>query len=145
MDGLGMAAQYKFILDECSPQLVAVLRRLTDPSLHPTLVCCSLGKDRTGLVSALLHALLGTPRHAILKDYSLSERELEPLRPRVVKGLQRVGLDPSVWSASPPHVMDAALGYVDARWGGVENFLSAHGFGAAEQRLLRDVLAAPSF
>jgi protein tyrosine/serine phosphatase len=40
---------------------------------QPVLFHCFHGKDRTGLVSALVLALLHTPRDDIANDYHLSE------------------------------------------------------------------------
>lgn len=42
------------------------------PTAHPVIVGCSLGKDRTGLVVALLLRALGVSRTAIAADFALS-------------------------------------------------------------------------
>lgn len=45
------------------------------------LIHCSLGKDRTGVISALILSLCGVSDEDVAKDYSFSEKELAPLLP----------------------------------------------------------------
>jgi protein-tyrosine phosphatase len=47
---------------------------LTDPSAYPVVVQCSLGKDRTGVLIALLLRAIGVPTRAISDEYALSGR-----------------------------------------------------------------------
>ena len=43
----------------------------------PAVVHCTHGKDRTGLLVALLLLLLGVSQKAVVRDYVLSEKELK--------------------------------------------------------------------
>ncbi len=52
--------------------LGAVLTRLADPDSLPALIHCTAGKDRTGIVIALLLHLLGVSEDLIVADYALS-------------------------------------------------------------------------
>lgn len=45
------------------------------------LIHCSLGKDRTGVISALILSLCGVSDEDVARDYSFSEKELAPLLP----------------------------------------------------------------
>lgn len=47
---------------------------LAKPDAYPVLFHCSAGKDRTGILTALLLESLGTPREVILDDYIHSRR-----------------------------------------------------------------------
>ncbi|OPB41937.1 Tyrosine specific protein phosphatase and dual specificity protein phosphatase [Trichoderma guizhouense] len=47
----------------------------------PMLIHCSLGKDRTGVICALILSLCGVSDEDVAKDYSFSEKELAPLLP----------------------------------------------------------------
>ncbi|MDW8325454.1 MAG: tyrosine-protein phosphatase [Anaerolineales bacterium] len=52
--------------------LGAVLTRLAAPDALPALIHCTAGKDRTGIIIALLLHLLGVADDLILADYALS-------------------------------------------------------------------------
>ena len=53
--------------------VVSVLRCMSEPHNVPGLVCCAIGKDRTGIVSALVMSLCGADKDAIACDYNESE------------------------------------------------------------------------
>jgi protein-tyrosine phosphatase len=44
---------------------------------HAVVFHCAVGKDRTGIVAAMLLASLGVPDETIVNDYGLSDRALE--------------------------------------------------------------------
>jgi protein-tyrosine phosphatase len=50
----------------------------------PVAFHCSAGKDRTGLVAALLLRAAGVPDDAILEDYVLTDARIEGLRPQLL-------------------------------------------------------------
>ena len=49
------------------------LRILSDPANLPAIISCAIGKDRTGIVVALVLALLGKSDEYIVQEYVLSE------------------------------------------------------------------------
>jgi protein tyrosine/serine phosphatase len=52
--------------------LCEILKVIACPARHPVLVHCSHGKDRTGLVCALVLSVAGASDEEILADYALS-------------------------------------------------------------------------
>lgn len=64
--------RYEEIVDTRAEQVARVLTLLSWPGATPAIVQCSAGKDRTGVVSALLLALLGMADNEIATDYALS-------------------------------------------------------------------------
>ncbi len=58
-------------------------RALTEGN-GPTVLHCTAGKDRTGLVSALLLRAAGVSDEAIAHDYALTHERIAPLRPRLL-------------------------------------------------------------
>ena len=48
------------------------IRAVADADNYPLLFHCSVGRDRTGTLAAVLYALLGVSEEDILKDYELS-------------------------------------------------------------------------
>jgi protein-tyrosine phosphatase len=70
--------------DRFTDAVVAVAR--ADPG--GVLVHCQVGRDRTGLVSALLLSLAGVPAEEIAADYALSAERLRPLYERLASELE---------------------------------------------------------
>src|SRR6185437_1714772 len=68
-----LAGDYQRMLRRFSHRVAAILRRIADAPEGPVLVHCWAGKDRTGLVSALLLELAGVPREIVAGDYAMSE------------------------------------------------------------------------
>ena len=52
---------------------VAALKLLTDPRNTPAMLNCAHGKDRTGIVAALVLACLGKSKEYIAEEYAKSE------------------------------------------------------------------------
>jgi protein-tyrosine phosphatase len=89
---------------------------------YPVLFHCSAGKDRTGILTALLLEMLGTPREVIYDDYLHSMRITPALK------VDRT------W-------MDAVFEAVDAR-GGIEPFLESCGVSREQRDRVRRNLGA---
>lgn len=51
----------------------SALKLLTDPDNVPAMINCAHGKDRTGIVSAMILACLGRSKEDIALDYAISE------------------------------------------------------------------------
>ena len=69
-----MCDMYRDIIlgETSSVALGEVLRTILDNSDGVTLMHCTAGKDRTGIVSALVYELLGVSRERIIADYMLT-------------------------------------------------------------------------
>ncbi|KAK3311521.1 protein-tyrosine phosphatase-like protein [Chaetomium strumarium] len=65
------------------------LASATPPS--PVLVHCTAGKDRTGVIIALILALCGLEDEAIATEYSLTDAGLAPRKERIVQQLTAPG------------------------------------------------------
>ena len=53
-----------------------VFEVLADPGAYPVLLHCTAGKDRTGVITALLLSILGVDRAVIEADYALTNRDV---------------------------------------------------------------------
>ena len=65
-----LADRYVSILDTSGAQFVSVLRLIADDANHPMVFQCAAGKDRTGLVAAMVLGLLGVDDETITTDYA---------------------------------------------------------------------------
>jgi protein-tyrosine phosphatase len=105
----------------------------------PVVIHCMGGKDRTGLVAALLLRLAGVSHDAIGSDYALSG-------PNLAEGLQ-AWLDTAPTdlirrrreklSQTPAHAMPRVLATIEARYGSVGEYLRAAGVTESQLDALR--------
>jgi len=133
---------YRLSVDRCAPGIAAVVRAVANAPDGGVLVHCNIGKDRTGVVVALLLALAGVPAATIAEDYALSEVYLRPLyRARARAG----GSDESLLtedSRSRPETMRGLLSHLQAAHGGVRAYLLAAGLAPADLDRVRHRLRA---
>lgn len=106
-----------------------VFERLADPDNLPAVIHCTAGKDRAGMVSAMLLLALGVPEETVIADYTQSNRfydHFERITQRSVRPLRALGV--SVSDLYPlliahPDTLRAALAYLRERYGSVEAYL----------------------
>jgi protein-tyrosine phosphatase len=107
-------------------------------------VQCAAGQDRTGIVIALVLAVLGVPDELIGADYSLSSVYLDPDSTAVIGGLKATGPGDNVTAellSSPAGLILNVLTWARAAGGGsVYRYLTAHGVGAPDLAALRSAL-----
>src|SRR6185503_12129390 len=73
---------YLLMLDRYAERFVGVMRTLADDTNHPIVFHCAAGKDRTGLVAALLLSLLGVDDEIVAADYALTSEHIDELLER---------------------------------------------------------------
>jgi protein tyrosine/serine phosphatase len=102
-------------------------------------VHCAGGKDRTGLVSALLLRLAGVDLAVIAADYALSEENLAPNGPAWIDGvddeLERERRRKLM--RTPAEAMAQTLDEIERRYGAVEEYLRSTGLGDEQVDRLR--------
>ena len=120
---------YLALLDSSREEVAAALTAVAAASEGGVLVHCQAGKDRTGLVTALLLDLAGAERRSIADDYALSGTMLAEMLADWVdeasddaERARRTRL-----SATPAAAMLEVLRELDARHGGARGFLLAAG------------------
>lgn len=119
---------YSLMLDNNQPQIAQIMQAIADAPSGGILIHCNAGKDRTGLISALLLGLVGVPDKIIADDYALSEAALWPLYEQLVAeagGEAYVG-----WWLKPvakPATMLATLTYLRMQYGSISGYLQSCG------------------
>jgi protein-tyrosine phosphatase len=120
-------------------------RRVVDLGGRPALYHCSVGKDRTGWLTAILLAALGVDRATITADYLRTNTERADLTDKLVARAQESrGIEPTLLRpvlAAEPAYLDAAYERVDAEFGSFHGYLTG-GLGLTDADLdrLRDSL-----
>jgi len=111
---------------------------------------CGAGKDRTGLIAALLLGIAGVPQETIAADYALTERYLRdpnrdhanpdplfiPESEKANAGQDRQPLPVYMFSCLP-ETMRLALAFLDENYGGVEAYVRKIGVTEAQINRLR--------
>jgi protein-tyrosine phosphatase len=130
---LDMAAVYRVTIDEAGPLLAEILRFVVATDHTPVLVHCAAGKDRTGIVVAVLLAAAGVDEAEIVADYAVTGMRLDRVRAALARrdGVEPVPWDPDLLDPAPIRVVLEALD----KAGGAAEFLLRHG--AADDELAR--------
>ena len=118
----GLIGLGKDNIDHGTSELREIFTFLADSSNYPTLVHCTQGKDRTGLVVVLLLLLLNTPLRAISADYRASENELESEKQSRMEEIRRIGLGEE-FAACPTGFVQEIADHLQHVYGGVSGYL----------------------
>lgn len=100
---------------------------------------CTAGKDRTGLVSALLLALVGVSQEDILADYQVSETYLAEIIRHLKANIPNLS---AFVGNSRREYMEDCLAQLHEAYGGVPEYLQAIGLTDQELDALRGKLLA---
>ncbi len=148
--GLTLRQVYRTVLGQ--PAQVGAAVRAIASAEGPVLVHCTAGKDRTGVVVALVLTALGVPEDDVVADYKATEAFLAGAwRDRMLRRLgqaRRLGVEVTpelldVVFTSPAPVLRDTLRWLEAEHGGVLPYLAAAGVGEAEVTALRTALLVP--
>jgi len=126
-------------LDQSTTEIAESLTALLAPLSLPFLVHCTQGKDRTGLVIALVLMILGVPLTAIDHDYMLSLQALLPDRPERLQEIHDIGLTEDFADPAPGLIRRTAE-HLDQSYGGLEAYLDGIGFTQGERDRMRELL-----
>lgn len=97
----------------------------------PVLIHCAAGKDRTGLLAALTHRLLGVHPDDVMADYLLTNQaaRLDERTPGITEVIAKTyGRTPSqsavrAFLGVEPEFLDAAFDAIEARHGSLDSYL----------------------
>ncbi|KAN0041711.1 hypothetical protein ACTFIV_004257 [Dictyostelium citrinum] len=137
LNDLGIIEMYKLTLIYTKEEILTIFRILKNPDNYPIMYYCSLGKDRTGMVSALLLSALGVPRQVVVDDYSKSEANISQFIDQIKRYFTRVGLAKDEFVRSHRWTMEGLLTWIDKMYGSVPGYLDNIGFSYQEQEELK--------
>jgi protein-tyrosine phosphatase len=135
------ADSYFVTLGRSQANIAAVMTAIARASSGGVLFHCHAGKDRTGLVAAMLLALVGVPDETIGRDYWLTRTYLQPTFDQWLEELTTE--DPIVRARQiegfecRPETMLAVLDHLRQTYGGVEAYLSACGVTSEDIETMR--------
>jgi protein-tyrosine phosphatase len=128
------------VLEHTRPQLKEVLEIIAGAADEPLLFHCVAGKDRTGLIAALLLALADVEPEAIAADYAASTEQLADAYLLRYANLERAEILEAL--RCPEEGVHNMLAYL-AQYGGAAGYLGAIGLDDSSIGRLRARLRQP--
>lgn len=125
-----MGIRYVRALDECQGNISRVLRTIAAAGPGGVYFHCTAGKDRTGIIAALLLSNAGVTREVVVAEYALTERLGASLMDRLRGAIRDRGASPERTEqilASAPDTMRRVLDYLDTEYGGPVAYLDRIG------------------
>jgi protein tyrosine/serine phosphatase len=136
---------YLGYLEDHPAEVVGAMRSITEAE-GAVIVHCAAGKDRTGVTVAMALTVAGVTREAVVADYVATGQRAEAILARLVASPtyhDDVSGTPVEAHVPRAETMDAFLAEVDARYGGVRDWLASNGFTEQEQSQLHAKLRVP--
>jgi protein-tyrosine phosphatase len=99
---------------------------------HPLVFHCAMGKDRTGILAAVLLGILGVEDRHIIEDYALSTPYIEEFdrqlrsNPEIAGEIEKL---PGYLFEATPESMSLFLSTLHREYGSVKGYLEAQGAG----------------
>jgi hypothetical protein len=142
--GATLADLYFGMIDFARGPIAKVLTVLARTDA-PAVFHCAAGKDRTGVISALLLSLCGVREEVIVADYAATREALDQIVERLMKSDGYQGmfdeLPPDTLHADP-ETMEGFLARIRAELGGVAEYVRGIGVADADVKRLRERMVA---
>jgi protein-tyrosine phosphatase len=121
-----LAARYLEMLTGNTEAMVRTIETLADASGHAALYHCAAGKDRTGVVTAVLLGLLGVDEQTIVEDYHYTSLAMKDLFGLFALDGHYGGVSmvdqPAAFLAAPREAMELTLRALRLDWGSIGRY-----------------------
>jgi protein tyrosine/serine phosphatase len=135
-----MAAQYLGILEHSSDLIVDAVTTISSDDGLPAVFFCAAGKDRTGVLSAVVLGSLGVTEDDIVEDYVLSAETID----RVIGRFGENPNSPDMYRDFPPshfapvaETMHRVIAHVRDRYGSFGDYVLSKGLSSDRLEALR--------
>ena len=140
-----LVEDYRRQIEVNADSIIGVLELIADTTARPVVIHCTVGKDRTGIIVALLLDLLGVDHDTIAADYHVTSANIAPIIERIKAApvFRDNGLaDAPMWIFdSQPDTMREFLQHLSDHYGGAEGYVLAKGMNPiAVDRLRAELL-----
>lgn len=134
-----LASVYRGSLSRNVKHIVAAVAAIEQAPAGVVVLHCHAGKDRTGMVVALVLAALRVPADAIVADYAYSSVALAGRLRHMLDAAEDDAERRSIraWRDAHPETMAAMLAHLDQVHGGAERYLLDNGMSAGQLSRLR--------
>lgn len=136
-----LAGRYLEMLELGASSIVSAFTTMCDAERLPLVFHCSAGKDRTGVLAAVLLSVLGVSDDDIASDYALSRaamRELaEWVRSERPESYETMSAQPPAFLDAPPLAMQRFLAAARTRYGSLTDYVNTSGLSTEAVDALR--------
>lgn len=125
---------------EFNRRVVEALEIIAEPENHPLVFHCFAGKDRTGILAAIVLSILGVADADIIEDYTLTAPYMEELirgmnnNPEMAEATKHL---PGYFWKAAPESMALFLSTLQREYGSVRGYVEAQGAEASLSRRLK--------
>ncbi len=142
-----LLSTYQWLIHNSGPRVAEAVNAIA-ASVHPEPVAgrsgvvfhCSAGKDRTGLMAALILEVLGVDADTLHADYLLTNQAVEGILRRI-QTMQPHASPTTQSLAAQPAAFQGFQDTLHQEYGGAESYLRQHGVsGETLERLRRNLL-----
>jgi protein-tyrosine phosphatase len=124
---------YRDMLDVGAHRFAAAIEALARPHALPAVFHCTAGKDRTGLLAALLLSALGVRRDEVLADYALTAAGIARMKAWAEREsplvAERLAATPAWFFAALPEALDEILEDLCWAHGTIRDYVRSIGVG----------------
>jgi protein-tyrosine phosphatase len=136
-------AHYLNYLHHAGDRVVEAVRIMASPDGLPALFHCAAGKDRTGVLAALVLDTVGVEREAVIADFALTNERLDRIGSRLRRMPTYANYTGSLTQddmAADPQTIADVMASLDSEYGGAAGWLLAAGLRRDELASLRAAL-----
>jgi len=152
LDLVSLLDLYKLIIDKRPTQLREAVEMCATGDSLPMLVHCTHGKDRTGVLVAIILLACGVPEEEVINDYASSHEwgcspEGKWAMRQALPESVRQHVDQSVlddWCEAPNAVLEQLFELLREEYGSLEAYLDSIGIDEALRARLREQLTVPA-
>ena len=135
-----LSSTYQWLVHNSGPRVAAAVSAIADADGDGVVFHCSAGKDRTGLIAALVLEVLGVDDETIATDYILTNEAVEGILRRI-QAMQPHASPTTQSLAAQPLALTRFRETLHGEYGGAEAYLRGHGTtGNTLEKLRRNLL-----
>jgi protein-tyrosine phosphatase len=145
---MDIVAHYLAILEGSGKNIVRAARLFADEMNLPAVFHCAAGKDRTGVLAAVLLDAVGVSTEAVIADYALTAQRMRQISARLLRletyrEMQALSRGIKGAATADEASMAEFLDGMRGRYGGGADYLAAQGMSRGELAALRAALIGP--
>jgi protein tyrosine/serine phosphatase len=139
---MDIVGHYVALLEGSAANIVTAARIFAEDMSGPAIFHCAAGKDRTGVLAAVVLDAVGVSREAIIADYALTGQRMKQIAARLLRlatyrDMRALSRGIKGAATADEESMAGFLDELHSRYGSGAEYLTAHGMTSTELAALR--------